>query len=816
MNFRTTYILLGVVVLALVALGVYVLTTDDEKTTPPSVEGYVMKSLRAANIKAEDVKEIEIERPGQTPEKIAFSRQGKAWQMAAPSTARADNSAVDALVSGILNAKTEKSADLAPTLSAHGLENPPVKVTLKAGAISESVSLGNVTVGGDRAVVYVTTSDRPDRPQAARRGDFNALFRQDTQSATHAGQLVKGVNDFRPQKMIGDGVVDPVNQVRSMAVRVGEDQLALFRAGDGVWRFRLPQDYGEAEPEADTFAPGAKDAKPAIGSVRQLLNTIMDIRAKDPKQLIENPGDLAQYGLDPKQQPMQIDFSRDDGLKESAFVSGPVKAADGSEKYYARHELDGVVAEVSAAPVQALQAVMKAKNALRDRTVLRVSPGRVDAIDIETEGQKIELRRVGFGWQVYDGEGKGRPAKEPAVRALLERLTARQLATSFPPPGEPDATMGFVKPAADVKVWEGGIVKQEKADPNAKPQVSATPTSRLLLGHKAIGDVVYARRLIGEAKADFFVPLDALQLASRSRLEYIEPSFKSFGADAVLKVSFTVGKDVYELERADDGKPAAQAAWKINAPERLKGRAADPMKVADLLNQLSLLRTSAKVASDKVTDDILNRLEVNPASPRMKVTATVKELGERVFLFGGDAGTKKQTVYLKPVDQDLVFEVDRSAFDLFQKADVQDTVVHRIDKTKVKAVKITGWQEVIGQPQTIEIERKDGKWTIKSGAKYDVDPAKVDAFLNELTTPRAEAFVVLKEGPKPEHNLDVAKNALSVEMTLEMGDPVTMVISAPNKEGKVFATTSALPGDVFTMADRFAEVRAKPAALKKD
>jgi len=99
---------------------------------------------------------------------------------------------------------------------------------------------------------------------------------------------------------------------------------------------------------------------------------------------------------------------------------------------------------------------------------------------------------------------------------------------------------------------------------------------------------------------------------------------------------------------------------------------------------------------------------------------------------------------------------------------------------------------------------------------FELDPAKVDAFLNELTTPRAESFVVIKEGAKPEHNLDVAKNAMVIVMTLDAGDPVTMTISPPNKDGKVFATSSALPGDVFTLSDRFATVRAKPAALKKD
>lgn len=813
MNFRTTYILLGAVVLALVALGIYTLWTGEEKA-PPSVEGYVMRTLRAANIKPEDVTSVEIERPGQAPEKIAFAREGKVWHMVAPANARADSSAVDGVVSGILNAKTEKSADLSSNLAAHGLDNP-VKVTLKAGASSESVSLGNVTIGGDRAVVYFTTSDRPDRPQAARRSDFSALFKADAKNATHASQMVKGVTDFRPLKMLGDGLVDPVSQVRSMAVRVGDDQLALFRGPDGGWRFRLPADYGEAEAEGEPSFAGAKDSKPTITGVRQLLNTIMDIRPKDAKQLIENPGDLSQFGLDlTKNKPMQIDFSRDDGVKETIYVAGPIKK-DGTDKYFARHEADSVVAEVSAQPVQAVEGVMRAKYQLRDRTVLRVNPSRVDAIDIETNGEKIELRRVGLGWQVYDAEGKGRPAKASAVTELLNRLTARQLATSFPPPGVPEDKMGFAKPAVEVKLWEGGIVKEEKPDPNAKPKVTAPPTARLLFGHKDVGDVVYARRIVGKDKADFFVPQDAFQLASRGRLEYIDASLKPFGADAVLKLTFTHGKEVFDLERPDDGKPAAQAAWKINGPERLKGRPADAGKIQELLNHLSFLRPT-KVASDRVTEDVLNRLEVNPAAPRMKVTVTVKGQGERVFLFGGDAGTEKKTVYLKPGDQDLVFEVDRTAFDLFQKADVQDTVVHRIDKAKVKAVKITGWQEVVGSPTPIVIERKDGKWTLTSGGTYEVDPAKVDAFLNDLTAPRAEQFVVYKDGPKPEHNLDVAKNALRVEMVLESGDPVVMIISPPNKEGKVFATTSVLPGDVFTLADHFAAVRAKPAAFKKD
>ena len=411
-------------------------------------------------------------------------------------------------------------------------------------------------------------------------------------------------------------------------------------------------------------------------------------------------------------------------------------------------------------------------------------------------------------------DSSGRPAGlQAAVDELLNRLAARQLATGFPLPETPASKKGFEKPTAEVKLWRGHR-QEEKPDPKAAPKTSPDPTATIQFGFKDAGHVVYARRIIGKDQSDFYVPQDVADLAGRNRLTYIAANLKQFTADKVRKLSFTHGKDTIELERPDDDKPPAQAAWKINGPESMKGRAADPLKVSDLVNQLAFLGLQQwKVAAEKPADDVLNRLEFNP--PRLTVTANVKDVGDVTYLFGGDVGTEKQMVYMKPKDSDLVFEVDRRAFDLFQKADVQDTVVHRIDKTKIKGVKLTGWADVLGKQATIEFERKDGKWALKDGT-FELDPVKVDLFLNDLTTPRADAFVVLKSGPKPEHNLDVAKGALTVVLTLEAGDPVTMVISPPSKDGKVTATSSRSPGDVFTMADRFATIRAKPAAFKKD
>jgi hypothetical protein len=807
MNFRTTYILLGTVIVALAVLGIFVLTSSDKKTNP-SVEGALLKSFRAAEVKAEAVGEVEIERAGQP--KIVFVREDKRWVMTAPTKARIDSRTVESLVEGLLKAQTEKSADISPNLAVHGLENPPVKVTLKAGSTSETLSLGNVTIGADKAVVYVTTADRPDKAQAAKRTDLAPLFKTDVKGATSAGELVKSVSDFRPLKVLGEGIAGPADQVvRDVVVRTSKDTLALFR-NLGTWKFRKPDDFGDAAGEALE----SKDGAGGINSVSQLINTIMNIQPANRSQIIDAGGDYAKYGVDPKNDPLQIDLVREDGVKETAVISGPIKTEGQPDKYYAKHEADNVVYEVPGEPVKKVLAALANKSALRDRTVLKLQPQRIDAIDIDTGTEKVELRRVGLAWQVYDTEGKGRPAKAFAIQELLGRLNGTPLAVSFPPPGVPDDKMGFTKPSMEVKIWENGVPPDPKADAAAKPSITAPPTARLLFGITDVGNVVLVRRLLVDAKADFHVSNDVLTLLKKGRLDYIDASLKPYTPNQILKLSFTHDKEVFELERPDDGKPPAQSTWTINSPERIKGRAVDPNKISELVNHLTFLRPS-RVASDRVTEDVLNRLQVKPDASKLKLTFTVKGEGEKTYYFGGDVGIEKKSVYLKPSDQELVFEVDRLGFDQFLKADVQDTIVHRIDKTKIKAVKITGWQEVLGAPAVLEIERLDGKWTLKAKT-FELDPIKVDAFLDDLTAPRADAFIIFKEGPKPEHNLEVAKNALVIEMTMETGSPVTMTISPPNKEGKVFATTSLLKGDVFTMTDRFGLVRSKPAALKKD
>lgn len=811
MNFRTTYILLGTVFLGLVALGIYVLTSGEP--TNPLAEGYLLRPFKAANITPEKVSTVEIEYPGRKPEQLTFVRDEKiGWKITAPIQGRADSTTMDAVVNALLNAKSDKNADITGNLANHGLENPGVKVTLKSGTLSETVSLGDILIGGDRAVVYVMTTDRPGKVQATKRNDLQILFKGEFTKGGAASEYAKELSDFRPLRLIGDGLVDAANQVRSFRLIEGKEEIAIFRTPENVWKFRLPTDFGDAEAESDPTAGPSDKAK--VNSVRQLLNEIMSIRPGDAKQLIEKPGDLAKYGLDPnKSKPLQIDLSRDDGVQETLYVGDVVKT-DNTDRYYARRDGDNdLVAEVNATAVRTVRDAMKNRSLLRDRTVAKFLAPRVDAIDVSANGETFELRLVAGAWKVYDAQGNVRPAKKMMVDALLGNLTKKSTATGFPNSDIPEDRRGFAKPAVELKVWESGIVKEEKAEPNAKPKVTAAPTYRFQFGNKDVGDVVFFRRLAGEAKADFYVPLALLTTAENPRLDYIEAPFKSFDVDPVTKFSFTSGKDVIELERPADGKSAKETVWKITAPESLKGRATDAVKISELLLGVAVTRPM-KIAADRPKEDVLNRLQVDPKSPRAKVTIQHKDLGTIVYDFGADAGPEKRQVYLKTGTDNLVYEVDRGIYDRLQKADVQDTVIHRIDQTKIKSVKIKGWQATVGELKTLEFARKDGKWSLKSGGAFDADPSKVDQFLSDIVAPQADKAVVIKTGAKPEHNLDPAKNSLEVELDVEGTGKVVIQISPADAMLKVYITTSLAPGDVFQMTDRYGWMREKPTAFK--
>ena len=110
--------------------------------------------------------------------------------------AKADPFAVNELVAALLKAKPTAHPELSSNPAVHGLQPPGLRVTLRQGCERAStINFGDVTSGG-KAVVFVTTSARPDRPMATPRGGVDALFRESGKSGK-AVDLAKWASDFR-------------------------------------------------------------------------------------------------------------------------------------------------------------------------------------------------------------------------------------------------------------------------------------------------------------------------------------------------------------------------------------------------------------------------------------------------------------------------------------------------------------------------------------------------------------------------------------------------------------------------------------------
>src|SRR5262249_52309266 len=140
---------------------------------------------------------------------------------------------IDRLVEQVRDARIEELAQgeiakVASNLKQFGLDSPAVTVTLfeKDGNRQWKLNLGNVTLGEEKAVVYVTSSDKPKEAMAVKKVLLDNLF--------------KGVTELRAKELLTDSALN-VMYVRLDAA--GKDPVILEQTDHQKWRFQKPP-YG--------------------------------------------------------------------------------------------------------------------------------------------------------------------------------------------------------------------------------------------------------------------------------------------------------------------------------------------------------------------------------------------------------------------------------------------------------------------------------------------------------------------------------------------------------------------------------------------
>ena len=799
MNFRLTAAFLGLVLALVAGLLILFLFEDDQGSA--TADG-LMAPLTAVGVTAKEIDTVELVRTEPTEQTLVFSKgpDGR-WQLTRPTTAKVEGFAIDAVVRDLFEARPVADPGLTGNLSVHGLDRPTLKVTVRSGSDrTQTVSVGNTTIGGDGAITYVTTSAAPQRPLAVRKADLSSLFRTGATDGA-AWKLAKWLPDYRVRRVLGADVRDP-SEVQAVKLSAGGKELALAQTSPGEWAFTAPAGYGPADFEGDS-EPRPNHA-PFTG-VRPMLNMLTALQVGGPEDYVEQPGeDMAKYGLEPANpNRVRIELTPKSGPPEILTLGKPVEEGGkpvAPAKVYARLEGDPAVLKVATDRLEGLRQTVHNPGELRNRDLL--SPAkrdRIDAIDLTVGKDTVKLRKVGGGggplasagerWLLYGG-AEPVEARAGQVAALLTQLTQPRAARDVLAAPN-DAAFAGPETKATVRVWYDGLeapakIEGDKLPP--EPKLKGTPVE-LAFG-KTEGDLVFVRKTADGAKVDLKVPAPSLGLVTRGRLDLLDPKLKTFGTPQTNRLAFNRGAEQFELTKAD----APAGGWTFQKPDARKGKPADTPAVSGLVGLLSGLSPD-RVVSEKPSPEDLKKWGLDPAAPRLKATVGLSDKSELTYLFGTDA-EGGQHVHAQQVGRPYVFTVRKEVFDRFATADLRDRTVYRLDLAKVKRLKVKGLK---GSAAEVVAEKKGAEWVGVSPAGFQPDPAKVNALLAALAAPRAEAFVGV--GDRPEYGVDPAKNPAATEYTVESdgGPTVTLVLGKPADGGKVHAASSAVPGEVFTL-----------------
>ncbi len=584
--------------------------------------------------------------------------------------------------------------------------------------------------------------------------------------------------------------------------------------------------------------------------MRPLLNDLTALRVDKSEDFVADDvadKDLGKYNLDPEKNAiLRVEVEKSEGTKEDAkttkvaLLIGVDKAVDG--KYYARIDGEKSIVRVPAKEVDPLRKFLDDPGALRDRNLVRLENLKTpDAIQIKNAASTFELLHEDGpkAWQLYRGDNAVK-ADEKAVQNVITKLTQKNIVRDFPATTSSPASLGLDKPSTIVSVWVDGIAKEEKKDEKpeekkeekkddkkddkkeekkpAKPKLKdpEKPTVRLSFGN-VDGNLVAVKRESAGETILMRVPVDILENLRHGPLTYMDRTLPKMGdtdpAQSATKLVLVRNGVTTELSK--DAK-ATPPAWKIDKPENLAGRTADPAAVDGILRMLNNLR-AVKLVTESAEGEAVDR-EYGLKSPATKVIVTLAKDGKTTdyqYEFGKEADATK-TYARQGQRPNLVFEVDKADLAALSK-DLQDPTVFRFDPSKAKTLKLTGWKDINGSPTTREFERKDSTtWIAKVPKDFSVSSEKVNRLVFELSSERAVKFLDHKLTAKERDDdaLSPEKGGLAIEVTVD-GEKEPFILTVGNLDADkaaYLATANRLGDSLFTVRkDVYEKPKEKPA-----
>ncbi|HUU95170.1 MAG TPA: DUF4340 domain-containing protein [Phycisphaerae bacterium] len=742
MNFKTTLVLLVIVVIGAVVLFLVPAREtpteedQDQALTPVRETKYVFDPQPATN----DVVRLELERPGQV--RLAFERAPKAdqpeqmepWEMREPLSTPTETYVVDGLVRTFASLQSRSSfkpgAEGAVSAANAGLEPPVATVTF-----ADKDGKGYKLEVGKKAAMsqdtYVRIAGRQTIHIAAR--DL-------------AQELKKETKDYRAKTLVKLTADDAVG----VELEHGGKTYDLSRGEDGEWVINTP---------VKAYADGEK--------VRGLVEKLNRVRVDE--FIEDEPEALTPYGLDEPFLTMKVTTETKrrlpvEGDEEPAtqpaepqyeIVTNTYGLAVGgfadmkSEYRYVKLLDRPWVVRVSDGTLKDLVPNLPD---WRDPRVTRVKAADATRIELTVGADSATLNKVDGRWQ---GSGDLAELEQPALTNLLEAFEDVN-AIDYVDDTEDPAKYGLDAPRAVVKVTTSGAVApvelkigaNTSSDRNTYVQLAGQPTVMVI-----------------SAKQADRLAVTPLSLRSRE-------IFSGQPKD-IREIDVTRGETHYALAKEGD-------EWKMSDPP---GASPDPASMRELSNDLVRLLAKRVVAKGNdaafglAEPAVVVRFKMEepapppptttpasqPATTQASQPASAPVLVEHTL----HVGRKGKTTYCRKDDDPYIFELDETIYRVLTAELIRRSLF------EFKGEEVVGLT-IEAPGGTLEFGEADGQWRYLPDLTVELSQKKLKDFAGELAKMRVEAYLAYGDGDLEAAGL--ADAPVTVTLRLKDAPQVTLKI----------------------------------------
>jgi hypothetical protein len=389
-----------IILVAAILIGVAAYYFDWKRGEKEAAKSPDDKSKQAFTIQPEDFQSLTISYPADPKaQPVTFEKQNGAWQITKPLQTSADAPSIEAIVQGLVGARTSESEPGTPDrLKVYGLNPPDVGLDfqMKSGA-KHSVLLGKKDFTGDS--IYAVVDHGPDV----------ALLPESLLVSAD-----KPLQTLRDRNVLH---LDPA-ATRSFGLKNpgGEISAARETSAANGWNFVKP-------------TPGPADAD----AVNSLISAVAD--AKFVSVESETADSLDRYGLAAP----SITFTASDAKGQSATLFVGKKDAD---EYFARDAARPTIFRINQ---DLYKKLAQSYSDLRDKKIASLDPSALTRVEIKNATGTFVCSRKDEGeWSFEEpAEQKGKSASLEKLFTALDQARADQI-IDHP---SADITGRFTKPA---------------------------------------------------------------------------------------------------------------------------------------------------------------------------------------------------------------------------------------------------------------------------------------------------------------------------------------------------------------------------------